>query len=131
MKNLAFHRRVRTCDLHFPVYCKIHGVKRTDRQGALAQCRAKDRLQIVHATVHGNDEVAYVYSVELNRILGYISDDLTKKLIYVFGKNFCLDATIENITGGPPNYQYFGCNIRILSTASMMNDIENFSHLFE
>ena len=115
--------------LVFPIPCKIHGVKYPDRQGALAQSRENDSLQIVHSPEKGYPFNVYVYSVELNRILGYLDPILAEKLVYVCGKGLCLDGKIEKLTGGAPDYEYRGCNIQIFETTSMMQDCKDFSHL--
>lgn len=106
--------------LDFPVCCKAHGVKKQERQGALAQSRNEDELQLVHVALDDFPFNVYIYSIELNRILGYLEGTLAKKLVLVFGQGFCLDGKISEITGGPPKYKYFGCNIRIFDTMSMM-----------
>ena len=128
-KRLFFKQRLKKAGLSFPVFCKVHGVKSPDRQGALAQSRAQDRLQLVHSAEENYPFNVYVYSVELNRILGYLDAVLAEKLVYVFGKGLCLDGKIEKITGGKPRYDYFGCNISILQTTSIMQNYDDFSHL--
>ena len=106
--------------LEFPVCCKAHGVGKRERQGALAQSRSGDELQLVHIALDEFPFNVYVYSIELNRILGYLEETLAKKLVLVFGQGFCLDGRISEITGGPPEYEYFGCNIRVFDTMNMM-----------
>ena len=128
-KQLFFKQRLRKSGLHFPIPCKIHGVKSMDRQGALAQSRAGDRLQLVHSAEKDYPFNVYVYSVELNRILGYLDAVLAEKLVYVFGKGLCLDGEIEKLTGGAPDYAHIGCNISIFQTTSIMQDFTDFSHL--
>lgn len=128
-KRLYYKQRLKKSGLKFPVSCKVHGVKSPDRQGALAQSRKGDRLQIVHHAEKNYPFNAYVYNVELNRILGYLDAVLAEKLVYVCGKGFCLDGEIEKLTGGAPDYRYIGCNIHIFETTSMMKDCEDFSHL--
>ena len=100
-----------------------------DRQGALAQSRTGDRLQLVHSPEKEYPFNVYVYNVELNRILGYLDAVLAEKLVYVCGKGLCLDGRIEKLTGGAPDYQYIGCNILIFDTTGMMQNCEDFSHL--
>ena len=115
--------------LNFPIYCKVHGSKTPDRQGAIAQCATGDRLQLVHVPQKKHPFNMFVYNVELNRVMGFIKHSFAKKLVKTFGKGTCLDAMIENITGGTP-FEYFGCNIRVFETQSMMADTEDFSHLY-
>ena len=128
-KQGAFYRLKRWwLGLSFPLYCKAHGVKSPDYQGAIAQSRQDDELQIVHKPVKGFPYNVYVYSKPLNRLLGYLDEYLSKKLVKLFGKGFCRDARIENITGGGA-YAYRGCNIRILESMTYMSDCEDFSAL--
>ena len=127
-KQLFYKQRLKKSGLRFPIHCKIHGVRLPDRQGALAQSRIGDRLQLVHSAEKGYPFNVYVYNVELNRILGYLDAVLAEKLVYVCGKGLCLDGRIEKLTGGA-EYQYIGCNILILDTTGMMQDCEDFSHL--
>ena len=116
--------------LTFPLYCKIHGVKHNHYQGALAQSQAQDKLQIVHTPTQKYPYNVYVYSVTLNRVLGYLHKDLSKKLVKVFGKGFCRDALIKNLTGGRAvGYKYLGCNIQILESMRHMIDEEDFLYL--
>lgn len=46
-KRLLIRWRKKKYDLRFPVCCKAHGVSFADRQGALAQSRSGDELQLV------------------------------------------------------------------------------------
>ena len=112
--------------LSFPLYCKAHGVKQY--QGAIVQSAQGDELQIVHRVERSNPYKVYVYSKPLNRVLGYLDEYLSKKLVKLFGKGFCRDAFVETITGGGA-YPYYGCNIRILESMSFMEDCEDFSAL--
>ena len=121
IKNLLF--RVRKRLLGFPIVCRPIAVKY--RQDALAQCRAGDLLQIVHA-----ESKVFVYSIELNALLGEIERSLSKKLIKLFGKGFCLDGKILSRTGGLP-YPYFGLVIAIYDTKTYLAHVENFNALRE
>lgn len=85
-------------------------------------------MQIVHTPSDARPFSVCVYSVPLNRVLGYIEDELAEKLVYAFGRGFCRDGEIEQITGGAP-YKYRGCNIRLLETQYFMEEHEDFSHL--
>lgn len=115
--------------LRFPVYCRVHGVKTPDRQGAVAQSMAGDRLQLVHVPQEGYPFNIFVYNIELNRVLGYLDGNFSKKLVKTFGKGMCLDGIVENLTGGAP-YKYRGCNLRVYDTKFMMEEIEDLSHLY-
>ena len=128
LKNLLYQRRLRKCGLSFPVFCKLHGVKSPDRQGALAQSRSGDPLQIVHAPTKEYPFNVYVYSITLNRVLGYLDERTAEQFVYLFKKGFCKDAVIEQITGGPPAYPYFGCNIRVMESSVLITDT-SFHHL--
>lgn len=128
LQKRLYERRLQKCGLQFPIRCKIHGVSSPDRQGALAQSRKGDRLQIVHTPVKGYPFNVYVYNISLNRILGYLDSVLAEQLVYLFRSDFCKDAVLEQITGGAPSYAYFGCTIKILETSSFITD-ETFSHL--
>ena len=126
----AYTRRLSESGLSFPVFCKLHAVTSLSHQGAIAQSREGDDLQIVHTPTDGFLTRVSVYSISLNRTLGFLEDSLSEKLIFLFGHGFCRDGEIEKITGGPP-HPYFGCNIRILDTKEFLNEYEDFSHLYE
>jgi len=128
-KNKLFARRLRRSGLLFPICTKINGVASTDRQGALAQSAQGDDLQIVHTPLKKYPHNAYVYSISLNRVLGYIDKELAQKLQYVFGDNFCLDGEICEMLGGPPQFDYYGCNIYIYETKELLKNVDDFSHL--
>ena len=113
-------QRLKRLKLYFPIYCKIHGVSTADRQGALAQSRAGDRLQAVHIPLPDKPHNVYVYSIGLNRVLGNLQESFSKKLVKAFGPGFCRDAVIENITGGAPMYELNGCNICIFNSMEYM-----------
>ena len=128
IKNWLYKRRLKRCGLSFPVQAKIHGVKGADRQGALAQSRNGDNLQIVHVPLPDYPFNVYVYSITLNRVLGYLDNTLAEQLVYLFKKDFCRDAALETLTGGPPTYKYFGAYIRIYETAVLFTD-DSLAHL--
>ena len=128
-KNKLFARRLKKSGLTIPIVCKLNGVTSSDRQGALAQSAQGDALQIVHTPLKKYPHNAYVYSISLNRVLGYLDKDLSQKLQYVFGEGFCLDGEIRKMLGGAPEYKYFGCSIYIYDTKELMRDVDDFSHL--
>ena len=130
-QRISYRSRKNKLGLSFPLYCKIHGVKNADYQGAIAQRRDEDALQIVHSPKQNYPYNIFVYSVNLNRVLGYLHTDLSKKLVRLFGKGFCRDAFIENITGGEKaGYKYLGCNIRIVESMQNMQDVKDYSPLY-
>lgn len=128
LKNLLYKRRKRKCGLSFPVFCKVHGVKAPDRQGALVQSRNGDPLQIVHVPTKEYPFNVYVYSITLNRVLGYLDERSAEQFVYLFKNGFCKDAVLEQITGGPPTYPYYGCNIRVLESSVLVTET-SFTHL--
>lgn len=127
-KNLFYNRRLKKSGLRFPVACKLRGVSAQDLQGAIIQSQPLDELQIVHCPSAEYPFGVAVYSIPLNRLLGYLDEGLSKKLVYVFGKGFCRDGEIIKRTGGTGG-EYYGCNIRIFESMEMMKDCEDFSHL--
>ena len=121
-------QRLKRLELYLPLYCKVHGVATPERQGALAQTRAGDRLQIVHVPLPDYPNNIYVYSIPLNRVLGYLQGELAKKLVKAFGENLCLDGVVENTTGGKPG-EFIGCNLCIFPSMRYMEDEVNFNAL--
>ncbi|MBQ1269752.1 MAG: hypothetical protein IIY09_04685 [Clostridia bacterium] len=129
-KVKRFFRRIkRGGKLSFPIYCRLRGVKKPVRQGALAQSSAEDGLQIVHVPLKDYPHNVYVYSIPLNRILGYLDEETAKDLLAEFGEEFCVDGRIRAMLGGPPKYKYYGCAIRIYNTKNLMAGVEEFTHL--
>ena len=115
--------------MHFPVRCNLHGVSAQELQGALAQSEALDELQIVHCPTPQTPLRVLAYSVPLNRILGYLHEELSEKLIYALGEGFCRDGEIASRTGGKDG-EYYGCNIRIFESMEFMSEYEDFQHLY-
>lgn len=129
-KNLTFSQRLKKSGLLFPLKTRLRGVKTKEAQGGLAQSADFDELQLVHTPLPDYPHNVYAYSISLNRVLGYLDEELSLKLISVFGDNFCLDGEIYKITGGAP-LKYFGCEIYIFDTTEFLKDEEDFSHLRE
>jgi hypothetical protein len=128
-KTVFFYRlKKRWLKLRFPLFCRVKGVKKSAHQGALAQSASGDRLQLVHVPSEEYPFQVFVYSVTLNRVLGYLERELSKKLVRLFKKNFCRDGVIYRVVGGG-NYQYFGCQILIFESMDMMSHVEEFSSL--
>ena len=122
-KSYKCCRRQKKIGLSFPALAKLHGVKSKDRQGALAQSENGDKLQCVHVALPDYPYNTYVYSIPLNRVLGYLDKELAEKLLYVFGKDFCLDGVIDKIIGGPP-MKYRGALIRIFDNNVFMENTD-------
>lgn len=116
-------RRQKKSGLVFPVRVKIHGVKKSDYQGALAQSESGDELQFVHVPLENYPHNVYVYSIPLNRILGYLEKTLAEKLVYIFGDGFCLDGRIDEIIGGPP-LKYRGAYILVYDDNVFMKNVD-------
>lgn len=110
----------------FPIFCKVHAVKSPDHQGAIVQSRVGDKLLVVSTPSEDHPYCVSVYSVTLNRVLGFIEEALAEKLTAAFGENFCRDGEVEQITGGPP-YRYYGCNIRVMDTQDFIEDMHQSS----
>ncbi len=128
LKNWLYRKRLNKSGLQFPLYCKAHGVKHEDRQGAIAQSRAGDQLQLVHVPLPDYPHNVYVYNIAVNRVIGYLDEALAIKLVYLFGKGFCRDGMIEAVTGGEP-YKYFGCNLKIFNSAEFFKEEKDFAFL--
>ena len=124
----AYEDVLKRLGLSFPLFCKVHAVKSPDHQGAIAQSRAGDRLLIVHTPTEARPDCVCVYSLSLNRVLGYIDEELSTKLVAAFGKEFCRDGEVEQITGGAP-YKYFGCNLRLMDSQDFLQEIEELPSL--
>lgn len=106
--------------ISLPLTTTVYGVSNLSSQGALAQSRVDDHLQIVHTPTDKHAHNVYVYSINLNRLLGYIDRDLAKGLVAVFGNGFCLDAKIDEIVGSDAETDPFGVQILILPTTTFM-----------
>ena len=119
-------KTVNESDKIFPVFCNLHAVKSPDHQGGIAQSRAGDKLLIVHTPTAERPTCVSVYNITLNRVLGFIGEELAETLVRAFGNNFCRDGEVERITGGPP-YKYYGCNIRVMDSQNFIEDMKEFS----
>ena len=128
LKKLFYKLRLRRNNLSFPVRCKLRGVSARELQGALFQSEVLDELQIVHCPTPQAPFRVIAYSIPLNRVLGYLDEALSEKLVRALGEGFCRDGEIANRTGGK-NGGYYGCNIRIFESMEFMSDLENFKHL--
>ena len=114
--------------LKFPFETSVFGISFKDEQGALKQSRVGDKLQIVHTPSDKFPKRVLVYSIELNRILGYIDRGVSDDLLFVFGKNFCLDGEIARLYEGSMT----ACSVYIFASADFMKDeLENIRYLHE
>ena len=127
ISKFLYRRKCKKLCLTFPVFCKAHGVKNANSQGAIVQSKSGDALQLVHVPKEKYPSNVYVYSIPLNRVIGYLDERLSKKLVKLFKKGFCIDGAIENITG--EKHAVRGCNLKIFDTRAMMSDVHDFSHL--
>ena len=119
----AYAEKLNRLGLSFPLFCKAHAVKSPDHQGAIAQSRVGDHLLIVHTPSKDRPYCTCVYSITLNRVLGYVDEDLSEKLVQAFGQAFCRDGEVEQITGGDP-YKYLGCNLRLMDTQDFLEEMQ-------
>ena len=83
--------------LQFPIYCKLHGVKKSTRQGSLAQSHEEDGLQLVHVPLQDYPHNVYAYSIPLNRVLGYLDKELAEQLVAEFGVDGMDDITVRAV----------------------------------
>ena len=124
-----YERRKKKYGVYFPYACLVCGVTREDRQGALAQSKAGDQLQIVHRARKYDKNSVYVYSITLNRILGRLHQDVARTLIKLFKKGFCKDGVLVERLEKSEKYPYYGCKIAVFESMKMMNDCKDFSPL--
>lgn len=101
----------------FPLEDRLFLSSAPDRQGALAQSRAGDQLQIAHVKSDGT-YAAVVYSIPLNRVLGVLGRQLTQDLLRLFKSGYCLDGEIVSLFRDENGKLH--CDIRIFDSASMM-----------
>ena len=111
-------KRARICGVKFPHITKLVGVRQKDRQHWLIQSRDGDRLQLVHTPSEDTPLLVYAYNIELNCLLGTLDNTLAEKLVYIFGKGFCVDGEILQVTGK----KIHGCNIVVYDTRTFMNE---------
>lgn len=129
LSKLYMSIRRRLVGLSFPVEDDLFRCFSFDAQGALAQSLVSDELQIVHVRLGNKRFAAYVYSIRLNRLLGEIGKQLTQDLLKIFGKGFCLDGEIAEIS--KDDGEKFRCSVRVFDTSSMMKPyLEELPYLF-
>ena len=122
-RETLYNERLNELGLSFPLFCKVHAVKSADHQGAIAQSRVGDRLLIVHTPTDERPDCVSVYNISLNRVLGFLDEGLSEKLVAAFGKEFVRDGEVEQITGGAP-YKYLGCNVRLMDTQYFLEEMQ-------
>ena len=122
-RETLYSERLNELGLSFPLFCKVHAVKSADHQGAIAQSRVGDRLLIVHTPTANRPDCVCVYNISLNRVLGFLDEGLSGRLVSAFGKEFVRDGEVEQITGGAP-YKYLGCNLRLMDTQDFFEEMQ-------
>lgn len=128
LSKLYMRVRQRLLGITFPVEDDLFRCFTCDSQGALAQSRPGDELQLVHIK-NGNNFAAYAYSIRLNRLIGELGRQLTQDLLKIFGKGFCLDGEIAAIS--KDENEKFRCSVRVFNTSSMMAPyLEELPYLF-
>lgn len=112
----AFLRLKRSCSgVSFPIFTTP--VK--TYTGALIKSRDADQLQLVHAPSETEKYAVYIYSIPLGELLGKLHEKLSKDLIKLFGKGFCLDGEIVSVTR---KGNYYGCTLLIYDTSDFLKD---------
>ena len=110
----AFFKAKRECsDTRFPI---LTTPAKSD-SGALVKSRDADQLQLVHAPNELGKYEGYIYSIPLGEIIGILHGELTKDLVGLFGKGFCLDGEIVSVTR---KGKYYGCTLLIYDTADFL-----------
>ena len=102
----------------FPHIAFADGVSSHEIQDAIKQSKIGDKLQIV--SVEGQ---AFIYSVELNLLLGRVEKSVAKRLCRIYKTGFCLDGKILSKTGGLP-YKYYGLTIEIYDTTTYLDGVD-------
>ncbi len=116
--RLTEPKRSRICGVKFPHITKLYEVRKEDRQDWLRQTRDGDLLQLVHTPDEERPALVYAYNIELNCILGVVEETLAEKLVYIFGKGFCVDGEVLKVTGK----KILGCNIALYDTRNFLQD---------
>lgn len=104
--------------LKMPLTTPLYGFKYPDFQGAILQSQTGDEVQIVHLKSKERPYDVLVYSIELNRILGYVDYSLAKSLVAVFKNGFCLDGKITDKYVYDANFT--ACEITVYPTTTYM-----------
>lgn len=117
-KKLYMKVRLFLSGLEFPVQDTLFSCKIADFQGALAQSREGDCLQIVHVSLDRKTFAAYVYNISINRIIGKIGKQLTQDLLRIFKTGFCLDGELVEISKDSDGY--FCAEVKIFSKTTYM-----------
>ena len=118
-------RRMKRQGEKFPFDCRLYGGAQS--QGALAQSRAGDGLQIVHVPTAEYPYTVFAYSIPLNRILGYLNERTCELLLLSLGANFCVDGEIVLLFQEEGKT---GCTVRVFPTGNGMQGVEDFTHLY-
>ena len=108
----------------FPHTAYVEGVRPYEIQQNIKASQVGDKLQIV-----GVGKDAFIYSVELNLLLGKVEKQVAKSLFRIYKDNLCLDGKIIAKTGGLP-YKYYGLIVEIYDTTTYLDGVD-ISHLKE
>lgn len=102
----------------FPHFAYAESVCSRETQDAIKQSKVGDKLQIVAV-----EQQAFIYSVELNLLLGKVEQAVSKRLFRIYPKGFCLDGKIVQKSGGLP-YKYYGLAVEIYDTTSYLDGVD-------
>ena len=102
----------------FPRTAYAEEVTSYEIQRAIEASKVDDKLQIV-----GVGKDIFIYSIELNTLLGKVEKTLAKKLLRLYKSNLCLDGKIVAKTGGLP-YKYYGLIVEIYDSKSYLNGVD-------
>lgn len=108
----------------FPHTAFVEVVRPYEIQQNIKASKVGDKLQIV-----GVGKEAFIYSVELNLLLGKVEKQVAKSLFRIYKDNLCLDGKIIAKTGGLP-YKYYGLIVEIYDTTTYLDGVD-ISHLKE
>lgn len=129
LSKLYMRIRRRLVGLSFPVEDDLFRCSDFDSQGALAQSEISDELQIVHVRLDEKRFAALVYNIKLNRLIGELGRQLTQDLLKIFGKGFCLDGEIADLSKDENGK--FRCAVRVFDTAEKMRPyLEELPYLY-
>lgn len=113
MRKTLFALKRECSDTRFPILTTpMHAYT-----GALMKSRDADQLQLVHAPSESGKYEGYIYSIPLGELLGKLHTELTKDLVGLFGKGFCLDGEIVSVTR---KGNYYGCTLLIYDTSDFL-----------
>lgn len=113
----ALLRLKRSCSsVRFPIFTTPVNVNR----GELIKSRDEDQLQLVHVPFKTRKYKVCIYSITLGDLLGELHEKLSKDLVRLFGKGFCLDGEIVAVTR---KGNYYGCTLLVYDTADFLKGV--------